>query len=112
MNVLKGDWSVEEFRKAQREDVPLGSLCSHLENDADIHTGCQQKEVRMLLKENLILSVQGVLLSIPSDGIGLPQTVVPVKLVPEVLDLRMTSHCLGTKDRRKHSFTPILAANS
>ena len=37
MNVLKGDWSVEEFRKAQREDVLLGSLCSHLENDADIY---------------------------------------------------------------------------
>ena len=43
-------------------------------------TGSQLKEIRMLLKETLILSVQGVLQRIPSYGIGLPQIVVPVKL--------------------------------
>ena len=63
----------------------------------------------MLLKGNLILSVQGVLQRIPSDGIGLPQIVVPVKLVPEVL--RVIVWTPRIEENTLQSFTPILVAN-
>ena len=70
----------------------------------------------MLLKEHLILSVQGVLQRILSGGIGLPQIVVPVTLVPEVLRLAhddsLSGH-QGPKQRNTlESFTPILVANT
>ena len=55
----------------------------------------------MLLKETLILSVQGVLQRIPSDGIGLPQIVVPVKLVPEVLRLAHDELLSGHQGSKK-----------
>ena len=70
----------------------------------------------MLLKENLILSFQGVLQRIPSDGIGLPQIVVTVKLVPEVLrfvhDDSLSGHQLRIEENTLQRFTLILVANS
>ena len=55
----------------------------------------------MLWKENLILSVQGVLERIPSDLIGLPQIVVSVKLVPEVLRLAHDESLSGHQGSKK-----------
>ena len=55
----------------------------------------------MLLKENLILSVQCVFQRIPSDEIALPQIVVPVKLVPEVLRLAHDESLSGHQGSKK-----------